>query len=1343
MILVSSVGVLQEESVATSLQTEESIQRKELFTTESELSSDRHPVEAIEASSEGPPKESNTEGLIEERTIASTEETDSSEEAVSARSTAEADGKLIELLRTWKNVTGFAKQSGEDKWTTGNIRDILHIDLTALRDNGGSTARRDYDEACTWTNIDDDLAQLTGLISFKWDNTKLETIDVSRLSNLSTLSVSQLSLKAYNKSASMIDTGNYLTEITTGTNNYSKLETLYLAQHGMRRIDLSEFDVLEDLRLGNINEGQNNIPVDGSSAVALDDELRELSKSRATLEELVLPTQGRSILKYLWISAQKLSGSLNLVGCNNLEQIQVGHNNLTEITGLTDRDGETSGNHYQELKRVRINYNLISSNLLNIKADACPNLAEVWVHNNQIVGVLKLNGLSELKDFRCQFNQITSINLIGSTKKLEVINAFSQKNPGLEYIQTDHNQGTPAALGAELADFPRIRDFALYENVVRDIVFTRYQGINMNDFSWNSTQFRLWQNKMNRFDLTALTPAERKKLNVSSVRVSLNTLSTLDLRFFEGVTRIDAAKNGSSIARERNPLKLYLKNNVALTTLNLENTRLLSAEEPLDGHGGEVEYPQLFNVNELTNLNALDVIYTEMNSETLAQIPSTKLKTIKAGMNSISDLSFLEKDNYQTSLAISGASFDFSNQLLFYPQNNDSGRFNLSNYLKPSNRTTISTWSNLLTGRSYDNRVRYSSMKPLPNNPQMNLAALTVETTEADLNQVANPTIQFDSAAASNVKFSGFITLVDDQKLLEITNNGTAMQQVDCYKKDQQYVFNYAFANTEDYYQNDNVKKFRNLSPNVLSEKEFLKIVFPDELALHGFTLNGRQYSFPAAGRPTGEYILNLAELERIMPSHAATIGNFETLELNFQLTKHLEQGERVSFDCYHSTDYSNRQMENKRLPQEAESLIWHKETWIGQTGKEFKFIKKDQGSGDVSKIASLKGVEFALYKKNQDGSAGEKLATKVSATDGTVDFGLLRPGEYYLEETKALDGYQRPTGYWRVVVPEDQRSVTVIQTNTATQPAFEKKGDEFYLINYKNKSFWFIKEDDSGDPTSKTKGNPLPGVCFTLYTLDQAGLEQPYKTATSPQNGTVSFGAIPPGDYNLRETATLEGYTLPEGHWKVQIRHYFTTYNGYGKSSLRLTPAADQAGGDMPPAFFEADGDTYYHLQNFISPKDFVFYKEDNDQNRLSGVKFELQKLNEAGQPEGNVMERISEESDDAEKGKVLFAGLPKGKYRLKETQTQKGYQLPVGYWEITVGASITIEGAGPLLPPAFRIGGENGKTLFLPNYKEYRLPQVGGKLKILILCVGVVLILSGISWGMQEKKKQRKSLG
>ena len=127
-----------------------------------------------------------------------------------------------------------------------------------------------------------------------------------------------------------------------------------------------------------------------------------------------------------------------------------------------------------------------------------------------------------------------------------------------------------------------------------------------------------------------------------------------------------------------------------------------------------------------------------------------------------------------------------------------------------------------------------------------------------------------------------------------------------------------------------------------------------------------------------------------------------------------------------------------------------------------FQFIKQDAETKEP-----LKGVTFVLYgcdeKHTHNNLQDDKIkscwqiviGTRISGTDGKIDFGNLYAGEYQLVETKTLPGYAKPMGQWRVTI-DPEAAETVKITAKGTAPSFVKDGGVLKVDNQKNNKLPF-----------------------------------------------------------------------------------------------------------------------------------------------------------------------------------------------------------------------------------------------------------------------------------------------
>lgn len=342
-------------------------------------------------------------------------------------------------------------------------------------------------------------------------------------------------------------------------------------------------------------------------------------------------------------------------------------------------------------------------------------------------------------------------------------------------------------------------------------------------------------------------------------------------------------------------------------------------------------------------------------------------------------------------------------------------------------------------------------------------------------------------------------------------------------------------------------------------------------------------------------------------------------------------------------------------------------------------------------------------------------------------------------------------------------------------KPEFEApsvaNGNRYILKNRKPEiSLFKVNEQDEAMPsTDKQK------VQFDIYRWNSGGYfdeSTPYtwnqwtkiaSNATTDNQGRfakIGQTGLDGGEdknydwYLIRETSTYSGYQKAEGHWLVKTAWNVTTqkFEIFEVKYKIIQGMAIVDGED--PGHKISDSKTALYLTN--KAKAISFTKEDEKQQPLVGVHFSLYqpKAGESGstgseEPTAsdtkwdmeNPIEKISS-TNASETGKVTFDALPRGEYLLMETNTLPGYQLPLGYWIVTVdfyGEIETIRGRGDPLPPAFRVA--DGKY-FLPNYLTNSLPNAGGYMRVFLIILGIVLLgFGGII--LQNKKMTAKEKG
>lgn len=147
----------------------------------------------------------------------------------------------------------------------------------------------------------------------------------------------------------------------------------------------------------------------------------------------------------------------------------------------------------------------------------------------------------------------------------------------------------------------------------------------------------------------------------------------------------------------------------------------------------------------------------------------------------------------------------------------------------------------------------------------------------------------------------------------------------------------------------------------------------------------------------------------------------------------------------------------------------------------------------------------FGLFD-NAEGN-GTALMSATSDENGQVKFTSVAPGTYYVKETATADHYALSSDVYQVVVSKS--GVTYAKNGLAVTATTDSPTIENDLHTG---SFTFTKKNDSG--------KALKGATFSLTDGTNT------YTATSDDNGQVTFSALLSGTYTLTETSAPKGYT-------------------------------------------------------------------------------------------------------------------------------------------------------------------------------------------------------------------------
>ncbi|MCL1989750.1 MAG: SpaA isopeptide-forming pilin-related protein [Defluviitaleaceae bacterium] len=261
---------------------------------------------------------------------------------------------------------------------------------------------------------------------------------------------------------------------------------------------------------------------------------------------------------------------------------------------------------------------------------------------------------------------------------------------------------------------------------------------------------------------------------------------------------------------------------------------------------------------------------------------------------------------------------------------------------------------------------------------------------------------------------------------------------------------------------------------------------------------------------------------------------------------------------------------------------------------------------------------------------------------------------------------------------------------------------------------------------------NMLEGARFNLYSWENEVSDWHLMRAdvSSDANGLVRFeGLIAGSSYRLVETEAPEGFSLPEGHWYIDIE---TNRN------VIITRSLNEAGIEKEDVPFIRRNDRWFVGNmpkgvafSFTKTNDYLYLDADaNDPTsepnhpnlmRLAGAVFTLSRweFDPVSQTYDWIM--IEEDVISNAVGLVEFESLLTldGSYRLDEVHAPEGFRVPHGWWLINwdeASQRFNIRADGTIsLVPAFRYveRGEGEHRIvyyYVGNFPETVLPDSGG---------------------------------
>lgn len=310
------------------------------------------------------------------------------------------------------------------------------------------------------------------------------------------------------------------------------------------------------------------------------------------------------------------------------------------------------------------------------------------------------------------------------------------------------------------------------------------------------------------------------------------------------------------------------------------------------------------------------------------------------------------------------------------------------------------------------------------------------------------------------------------------------------------------------------------------------------------------------------------------------------------------------------------------------------------------------EGAANKGTFEPLEGAVFTLFDENMLPVA--KAESKIGA-DGkaVVDFTELRYGTYYIQETKAPDGFVRDMGIYKVVVSSDTTQTQYV-TDTGAK-------DNLLIQNYRAISPYIslkLKKIDS-----ETK-EPVANATFVMYATVN-GKTEPIGSAVTEEDGIAYFRRIHVEKdaaatvYTIKETASPAGYYDPEPGNEILLGNRVDV-NNYGDPPADGQPnlTDDQilwVGGDgSPTAPDEATIENKPIKGKILITKTAI--AEGNPP--LAGVQYTLYQEIDGEKKKANITGVTNPVTTNKE-GWAVFDDLPCGIYYVKETAVPKGYTL------------------------------------------------------------------------------------
>lgn len=398
-----------------------------------------------------------------------------------------------------------------------------------------------------------------------------------------------------------------------------------------------------------------------------------------------------------------------------------------------------------------------------------------------------------------------------------------------------------------------------------------------------------------------------------------------------------------------------------------------------------------------------------------------------------------------------------------------------------------------------------------------------------------------------------------------------------------------------------------------------------------------------------------------------------------------------------------------------------------------------------------------------------KELKKQVKAADGTYkDTKTINAGtEQTLDYQVTMRLPDSLAGYDQIVFTDTAPAGT---TFTGT-PTCKVEGSEVGTVVMKDDSS-LLRVDLSKAQLTGLEGKDIKiNVQLTVpanYSANTIKNVASYWINPSIPGNSTSSGTTEPGDttdgtaenivtVNTTFKVTYDGNGHSDGTVPTDSKFYTVGENvglkkpgTMARSGFKFIGWNDKADGKGTNYSFDSTSEVFTPSSFQMPAKDVTLYaqweafqdisilkKDASSKQSMDGVEFTLTK---PAEPSFKQVETSNSS------GKLTFSDLETGEYKLRETKTKSGYQLPYGYWNVKVEivsnqVKVTFTGEAEkngAKPPAVEWNSSEAAYVIY-NSKSYTLPKTGKALtalKVMLAGAGVLTIALSI-YGVNRKRR------